>query len=157
VLRRTIRAIVATAALAAAVAIPGTAQADNNNITIWIDRLESNGGKTSAMVGSISMSAGDCMMNVPSFVTINPPTATGYALIQWEGWGYTRHTNNADYWNLYLNFRDTGGNFVESSPVLRGAAMTVWYQTYGWDRYTSIPMTQAQFNAIEQVQWIGTC
>ena len=155
-LTRTKRVIAVIAVSIAAVAIPGAAHADGN-ITIPINQVSASGAKTSAMTGSVAEYSGDCSMNVPSFVTINPPTATGTVLVQWEGWGYTRHTNNADIWNLYLNFRDSSGAFVLSAPVMHGASMTVWYQIYGWDRFVSLSMTQAQFNRIAQVQWIGTC
>ena len=150
-----IAAVAAT--VGAAVAVPGMAYAADDNITIPVNRIEGNGARTAAMIGSVAMYSGDCSMNVPSFVSINPPSGVGNVLVQWEGWGYTRHTNNADIWNLYLNFLDANGNFVVSAPVLHGARMTEWYQVYGWDRYTSFPLTQFQFNRIAQVQWIGTC
>jgi hypothetical protein len=122
-----------------------------------VNQTSASGAKTTAFTGNVALYSGDCAMNVPSFVTINPPTATGTVLVQWEGWGYTRHTNNADIWNLYLNFKDAYGNFVVSAPAMHGASMTTWYQTYGWDRYVSFALSQAQFNRIQQIQWIGTC
>jgi hypothetical protein len=154
-LKRAFAVVLATAA--AVVVVPGVAFASDDNITIPINRIEANGAKTAAMTGSVAMYSGDCSMNVPSFVSVSPPTAAGNILIQWEGWGYTRHTNNADIWNLYLNFLDASGNFVVSAPVLHGARMTDWYQVYGWDRYASFALPQYQFDRIAQVQWIGTC
>jgi hypothetical protein len=152
------QALAVVAAVAAMVAVPITAYADGTgNVTIPINRTEANGAKTSAMTGSVAEYSGDCSMNVPSFVSISPPTAFGNSLVQWEGSGYTRHTNHADVWNLYLNFKDAAGNFVISAPVLHGAQMTQWYHVYGWDSYTSVSITQDQFNRIGQVQWLGTC
>jgi hypothetical protein len=145
------------AALAAVVAIPAGAQAADGNITIPVNRIEASGAKTAAMTGSVAVYSGDCSMNVPSFVSLSPPTGAGTSLIQWEGWGYTRHTSGADIWNLYVNFLDSSGNFVFSAPAMHGARMTQWYHVYGWDTYSSRQITQAEFNRVAQVQWIGTC
>ncbi len=155
-LTRTKQAVVALAVAIVAVAVPGVAHAANGSI-ILVTHTSASGAKTTAFTGSTALYSGDCSMNVPSFVTINPPTAAGTVLVQWEGWGYTRHTNNADYWNLYLNFTDAYGSFIVSAPAMRGAAMTTWYQTYGWDRYVSFSLSAAQFNRIAQIEWIGTC
>jgi hypothetical protein len=153
------RAAVVVAAVAAAVfAAPvGAYAGSTGNITIPVTRVEVDGAKTAAMTGSVAEYSGDCSMNVPSFVRIYPPTSTGMALIMWEGWGYTRHTNHADIWNLYLNIEDASGNFIFSAPVMHGAQMTQWYMVYGWDRYVSVPLTQDEFNRIGATQWIATC
>ena len=149
--------IVAAAAAAVFVAPLGAYASDTGNITIPITQVEVDGAKTAAMTGSVAEYAGDCSMNVPSFVRIYPPTAAGTALVMWEGWGYTRHTSHADVWWLYLNVEDAWGNFLFSAPKMGGAQMTQWYHVYGWDSYATVQITQDQFNRIGATQWIATC
>jgi hypothetical protein len=143
---------VAAAALVTTVSMSTAASA--TSVEYVPTTIAGNGGKIAVMPTAID--DGDCRMTSAS-VELDPPAADGSMLVTWNGMAYTRHTNHADIWNLYLNVLDANGNFLFSLPVMHSASMTRINQVYAWTRFVRVQSTPADFAQIGQLQWIGTC
>jgi hypothetical protein len=116
--------------------------------------VEASGAKISVMPHAID--DGDCRMK-STFLRIDPPAADGSSLVTWEGTAFTRHTNNADIWNLFMNVGDADGDFLFSLPALHSDRMTKVNRDYTWTRFVRIQLSREEFDRIGQMHWIGTC
>ena len=77
--------------------------------------------------------------------------------MQWEGWGYTRHTNNADIWHMRFEFLTSDGRIGASTPTLDSARMSRINTPYSWSQSVVVNIDPANYRVLTAVRAYNSC